>query len=75
LTVPIRTSTINTVMNKKQIAEMFLNILEKQTFESWHEREFQDYITGEGTPGAPTKQQILKELEDQIDRELRYNFK
>ena len=51
---------------------MFLNIIEKQTFESWHKRDFQDYITGE--PKAPTQQQILKELENQIEREMRYNF-
>lgn len=50
---------------------MFLNILEKQTFESWYERDFQDYITGE--ENAPSENQILKELEDQISREIRYN--
>lgn len=58
-------------MNKKQLAKMFLNILEKQTFESWYERDFQDYITGE--ENAPSENQILKELEDQIGREIRYN--
>ncbi len=58
-------------MNKKQLAKMFLNILEKQTFESWYERDFQDYITGE--ENAPSENQILKELEDQISREIKYN--
>ena len=59
-------------MNKKQLAKMFLNILEKQTFESWYERDFQDYITGE--ENAPSENQILKELEDQIGREMKYNL-
>ena len=59
-------------MNKNELAKMFLNILEKQTFESWHKRAFQDYITGE--ENAPTRQQILKEIEDQIAREMKYNF-
>lgn len=59
------------MMNKKQLAKMFLSILEKQTFESWYERDFQDYITGE--ENAPSENQILKELEDQISREIKYN--
>ena len=56
-------------MNKAQLAEIILNILEKQSFKDWYEREFEDYIVGEG--GAPSKQQILNELERQISRELR----
>jgi len=56
-------------MNKEQIAQIILNILEKQSFECWYEREFQDYITGD-SPGTPTKAEILKELEWHVAREL-----
>jgi hypothetical protein len=55
-------------MDKKQIAEIILNILQKQSFEHWHDNHFQDYITGE--ENAPTKEDILKELEWQVAREL-----
>ena len=55
-------------MDKKQIAEIILNILEKQSFEHWHDSDFQDYITGE--ENAPTRSHILKELEWQVAREL-----
>ena len=47
---------------------MILNILEKQSFEHWHSNHFQDYITGE--ENAPSKAEILKELECQVGREL-----
>ena len=55
-------------MNKEQLAVMILNILTKQSFEHWHSNHFQDYITGE--ENAPTKAEILKELEWQVAREL-----
>lgn len=55
-------------MNKEQLAEILLNILEKQSFENWYNNEFQDYITGE--EDAPTQAEILKELEWQAAREL-----
>ena len=53
---------------KQQLAEIFFNILEKQSFEHWHSNHFQDYITGE--ENAPSKAEILKELEWQVGREL-----
>ena len=53
---------------KQQLAEIFFNILEKQSFEHWHSNDFQDYITGE--ENAPSKAEILKELEWQVGREL-----
>ena len=57
------------VMNtKEQLAQIFFNILEKQSFEHWHSNHFQDYITGE--ENAPSKAEILKELEWQVSREL-----
>ena len=66
--VPLRTPIILSVMNKQQLAQIILNILEKQSFEHWHSNDFQDYITGE--ENAPTKAEILKELEWQVGREL-----
>jgi hypothetical protein len=57
-------------MNKEQLAEIILNILEKQSFEHWYNNEFQDYITGE--EAAPTKAEILKELEWHVSRELNF---
>lgn len=48
-------------MNKEQLAKMFLDILEQQSFKNWLEKDFEDYITGE--EGAPTKEQILKDLQ------------
>ena len=56
--------------NKKEIAEIFLNILTKQSFESWYQRQFQDFITGE--ENAPSEEDILKELEWQVSRELNF---
>jgi hypothetical protein len=55
-------------MNKEQLAQIILNILEKQSFEHWYDNHFQDYITGE--ENAPPKAEILKELEWQVGREL-----
>jgi hypothetical protein len=55
-------------MNKEQLAELILDILMKQSFERWHSTQFQDYITGE--ENAPSKAEILKELEWQVGREL-----
>ena len=55
-------------MNKEQLAELILDILMKQSFERWHSTQFQDYITGE--ENAPSKAEILKELEWQVAREL-----
>ena len=55
-------------MNTKQIAEILHNILANGQFDSWHKREFEDYITGEDK--APTKTQVLKELEFFIEREI-----
>ena len=54
-------------MNKQELAQIILNILEKQSFEHWHNSHFQDYITGE--ENAPTKADILKELEWHVARE------
>ena len=69
LTCPPKTSTLLSVMNtKEQLAQIFFNILEKQSFEHWHSNHFQDYITGE--ENAPSKAEILKELEWQVSREL-----
>jgi hypothetical protein len=68
LTFSPNSSTIFNVMNKEHLAEIILNILEKQSFEHWYSNEFQDYITGE--ENAPTKAEILKELEWQAAREL-----
>jgi len=55
-------------MKKEQLAKIFLNILEKQSFEHWYSGDFQDYITGE--ENALTKADMLKELEWQLAREL-----
>jgi hypothetical protein len=60
-------SNINPVTNNKELAQIILNILEKQSFEHWHNSHFQDYITGE--ENAPTKADILKELEWHVARE------
>lgn len=56
-------------MNTKEIAEILHNVLANGQFDSWHKREFEDYIAGEDN--APTKTQILKELEFFIQREIR----
>ena len=55
-------------MNKEQLAKIILNILEKQSFERWYNNDFLDYITGE--ENAPTKAEILKELEWHVAREF-----
>ena len=55
-------------MNKEQLAVMILDILMKQSFEHWYSNQLQDYITGE--ENAPSKAEILKELEWQVARQL-----
>ena len=55
-------------MNKEQIAEILHNVLSNGQFDSWHKREFEDYIAGEDY--APTKAQVLKELQLFIEREI-----
>lgn len=57
-------------MNKDQLADIFLNILTKQSFASWYESDFEDYITSEDN--APTKEDILKELKWHLSRELNF---
>ena len=57
-------------MNKAQLAQIILNILEKQSFEHWYNNEFQDYINGVGV--FPTKAETLKELEWHVSRELNF---
>jgi hypothetical protein len=57
------------VMSKEQLAETILNILEQQSFKNWLENDFEDYITGE--ENAPTKEQILKDLQWYLPSELR----
>ena len=47
---------------------MILDILMKQSFEHWYSNQLQDYITGE--ENAPSKAEILKELEWQVARQL-----
>jgi hypothetical protein len=59
-------------MNKEQIAKILHNVLMNGQFDSWHKREFEDYITGE--PDAPTHFQIIKELEFFIQREIDRNY-
>lgn len=44
-------------------------MLSKQAFATWYEKDFEDYIRGEG--GALTKQQILNDLEWFLSREVR----
>ena len=56
-------------MNTEKIAQILHDVLANGQFDSWHKREFEDYITGEDN--APTKEQILKELEFFISREIR----
>ena len=69
MTCPSIISNINSVMNKEQIAEVFYNILSKQSFKDWYEEEFEDYIVGEDN--APTKKQILSELQRLVSYEIR----
>jgi hypothetical protein len=69
LSCPSGLLIVLSVMNtKEQLAQIFFSILEKQSFEHWHSNHFQDYITGE--ENAPSKAEILKELEWQVAREL-----
>lgn len=72
LNVISRTSTsslLNPNMNAKEIAHIVLKMIEKQTFATWYERDFEDYVVGE--EGALSKQQILNDLELLINREMR----
>jgi hypothetical protein len=55
--------------SKEQIAQIFLNILEQQSFKSWLDSDFEDYITGE--QDAPTKEQIIKAIQWYLPSELR----
>jgi len=54
------------MLNNKEIAEIFLDVIQKQSFATWHETDFEDYITGENED--LTKDQILKDLESFINR-------
>jgi hypothetical protein len=56
-------------VNKEQIAEILLNIISKQSFASWHESEFEDYIQGD--ENAPTRARILSELQRLVSHEIR----
>jgi len=59
-------------MNKEQmpqIAQILYSVLMNGQFDSWHKREFEDYVAGE--PDAPTYFQVIKELEFFISREIR----
>jgi hypothetical protein len=56
-------------MNTEQVAQILHDVLVNGQFDSWRKREFEDYVTGEDY--APTKTQILKELEFFIRREIR----
>ena len=48
-------------MNKKQLAEVILEGLERQRFNDWYDGgDFEDYITGE--KGAPSKEKILEDI-------------
>ena len=59
-------------MNTEKIAQILHDVLVNGQFDSWHKREFEDYIAGEDN--APTKEQVLKELEFFISREIRWPF-
>jgi hypothetical protein len=54
------------MLNNKEIAEIILDIIQKQSFASWYESDFEDYITGENED--LTKQQILNTLEGFVSR-------
>jgi hypothetical protein len=56
-------------MNAKEIAHIVLKMIEKQSFATWYERDFEDYVVGE--EGALSTQQILNDLELLINREMR----
>jgi hypothetical protein len=55
-------------MTPEQAAEIFHNILCKQSFKDWYDFDFESYVIAE--EGAPTKDQILKELTRQIAQEI-----
>jgi hypothetical protein len=54
------------MLNNKEIAEIVLDIIQKQSFASWYESEFEDYITGEDE--SITKEQIVSQLESFVER-------
>jgi hypothetical protein len=54
------------MLNNKEIAEIFLDVIQKQSFANWYESEFEDYITGEDE--SITKEQIINQLESFINR-------
>ena len=56
-------------MNKEQLAKILLNILQQQSFKNWLDNDFEDYVTGE--EDAPTKEQILKDLQWYLPSDLR----
>ena len=56
-------------MNKEQLAEIILNVLQKSNFKEWIDTVLEDYITGE--ENALTKEQILKDLQWYLPSELR----
>jgi hypothetical protein len=56
-------------VNKEQLAKILLNILQQQSFKNWLDKDFEDYITGE--EDAPTKEQILKDLQWYLPSDLR----
>jgi hypothetical protein len=48
-------------MNKEQLAQHILDMLQQQSFKHWLDNDFEDYINGE--EDAFTKEQILKDIE------------
>jgi len=54
------------MLNNKEIAEIFLDVIQKQSFATWHETDFEDYITG--MSDIITKEEILNDLESFINR-------
>ncbi len=54
------------MLNNKEIAEIILDIIQKQSFANWYESEFEDYITGEDE--SITKEQIVSQLESFVER-------
>jgi hypothetical protein len=48
-------------MNKEQLAQHILDILQQQSFKRWLDNDFEDYINGE--EDAPTKEQLLKDIQ------------
>jgi hypothetical protein len=66
LTVPPGSSNIEGMLNNKEIAEIILDIIQKQSFANWYESEFEDYITGEDE--SITKEQIVSQLESFVER-------